>query len=91
MWTVRETRAAQKAINRLQPEIKKKYTLWLNIVRQSGPQGLRPIPGFHDEALVGNRSGMRSSRLNDAWRVIYSVEADTVTVEVENVTHHDYR
>ena len=85
------TRAAQKAIDKLQPHVRRKYTLWLAIVRQQGPHGLRAIPGSNDEALGGNRAGQRSSRLNDAWRVIYTVYADIITVAVEDVTHHDYR
>lgn len=57
----------------------------------SGPQGLRVIKGFHDEALSGDWKGSRSSRLNEQWRVIYSVKADVITVQVVRVTPHDYR
>jgi len=37
----------------------------------SGPPGLRLIKGFHDEALLGERQGYRSSRFGLQWRVIY--------------------
>lgn len=57
----------------------------------SGPQGLRATRGFRDEALSGKSKGFRSSRLSQQWRVIYTVEADVMTVEVVRVTPHDYR
>jgi addiction module RelE/StbE family toxin len=57
----------------------------------SGPQGLRAIKGFRDEALSGDWKGYRSSRLNEQWRVIYQVVADTLLVQVVRVTPHDYR
>ncbi len=49
------------------------------------------IRGFRDEALSGDWKGHRSSRLNEQWRVIYSVEADVMIVQVVRVTPHDYR
>ena len=57
----------------------------------SGPQGLRLIKGFHDEALRGEWKGHRSSRLGLQYRVIYKVEAEEVEVLVVDVTPHDYR
>ena len=57
----------------------------------SGPQGLRAIKGFRDEALSGDWKGYRSSRLNEQWRVIYQVVADALLVQVVRVTPHDYR
>ena len=64
---------------------------WKDIATISGPDGLRAIRGFHDEALAGEWKGCRSSRLNEQWRVIYSVEAGVMTVLVIRVTPHDYR
>ena len=57
----------------------------------SGPQGLRAITGFHDEALKGERKGQRSSRLNEQYRVIYEISAKEVLVYVLELTAHDYR
>lgn len=91
MWTVRETRAAAKALDKAPAEVQRKYDAWLQIVRLQGPQGLRGIKGFHDEALKGKLQGLRSSRLNQQWRVIYSVDGDAVTVTVENIDPHTYR
>ena len=91
MWTVVEEKAATKAIDKLPPRAAEKYAFWLAIVKQSGPQGLRAIKGFHDEKLGGKMAHLRSSRLTLQWRVIYSVQASMVTVTVEQVTPHTYR
>ena len=65
--------------------------MWKDIVRVSGPQGLRAIKGFHDEALRGEWKGHRSSRLGQQYRVIYQVEAQEIVVYVMELTAHDYR
>lgn len=72
-------------------EILMRYEKWKDIARLSGPQGLRAIKGFHDEALAGEWKGHRSSRLGLQWRVIYRVVADALLVQVIQVTPHDYR
>jgi len=66
-------------------------TASLRLARFSGPEGLKQIRGFRDEALRGHWQGHRSSRLNLQYRVIYRVEQDRVIVEVVAVTPHDYR
>ncbi len=93
MWTILEHRQADKELSsgRVPAEILKRYEKWKDIAMLSGPQGLRAIKGFRDEALSGDRKGFRSSRLNEQWRVIYSVEAAVMTVQVVRVTPHDYR
>src|SRR5438552_704520 len=69
MWAVFESDEARKALDKAPAEIAAKYEFWKAIVRQSGPVGLRPMKGFHDEALRGEWSGYRSSRLSRQWRV----------------------
>jgi mRNA-degrading endonuclease YafQ of YafQ-DinJ toxin-antitoxin module len=91
MWTIREERAAAKALDKLPHRVAEKYAFWCTVVRQSGPQGLRALKSFHDEALSGEWAGHRSSRLSLQWRVIYRAEATAVTVYVEKITAHDYR
>jgi addiction module RelE/StbE family toxin len=91
MWNVVETHGAAKALDRAPAEVRRNYDAWLQIVRLRGLQGLRAIKGFHDESLAGKWKGYRSSRLNRQWRVIYNVDRDTITVEVTDVTAHDYR
>lgn len=72
-------------------EILKRYEKWKDIAMLSGPQGLRVIKGFHDEALSGKWKGYRSSRLGLQWRVIYRVVANALLIQVVEVTPHDYR
>lgn len=91
MWEVFEHRRAVRRLDRLPVDILARYEKWKDIVRVSGPQGLRLIKGFHDEALRGEWKGHRSSRLNQQYRVIYRVEAERVEVLVVDVTAHDYR
>lgn len=93
MWKVVEHRQADKELSsgRVPLEILKRYEKWKDIAMLSGPQGLRAIKGFKDEALRGEWKGFRSSRLNEQWRVIYSVEANVMIVQVVRVSPHDYR
>jgi plasmid maintenance system killer protein len=91
MWTIVEERDAAKALDKLQPDLAEKYAFWCAVVRQSGPSGLRSIKSFHDEKPAGKLAHLRSSRLNQQWRILYRVEADVVTVYVERSSPHDYR
>ena len=92
MWEIEEHRRVDKQLSGAVPiEILKRYEKWKDIVRLSGPQGLRAIKGFHDEALTGEWKGCRSSRLGLQWRAIYQVVAARVLIQVIQVTAHDYR
>lgn len=93
MWRIEEHRQADKELSsgRVPIDILKRYEKWKDIAMLSGPQGLRAIRGFRDEALSGDWKGYRSSRLNEQWRVIYRVVADALLVQVVRVTPHDYR
>ncbi|TWI75317.1 addiction module RelE/StbE family toxin [Desulfobotulus alkaliphilus] len=91
MWNIFEHKSVDKCLASAPVEVLQRYEKWKDIVRISGPQGLRLIRGFHDEALNGNWKGFRSSRLNIKYRVIYKVEKDHLLVQVERVTPHDYR
>ena len=93
MWRIEELRLVDKELSsgRVPLEILKRYEKWKDIAMLSGPQGLRAIKGFRDEALSGDWKGYRSSRLNEQWRVIYQVVADALLVQVLRVTPHDYR
>ncbi len=91
MWEILEHRRTWKKLDRLPLDILKRYEKWKDIVRLSGPLGLRQIKGFNDEALRGEWRGHRSSRLSLQYRVIYRIEQEKVLVEVVSVTAHDYR
>lgn len=60
MWTILEHKRLAKAIAGAPPQVQEKYEFWKNVVRHSGPDGLRGIKGFHDEALKGELHGSRS-------------------------------
>ena len=91
MWTVLEHRRVQRRFRRIPVEVLKRYEKWKDVVEVSGPQGLRSIKGFHDEALRGTWHSCRSSRLNRQYRVIYRIQHREILVEVIDVTAHDYK
>jgi proteic killer suppression protein len=91
VWEVYEHRRIGRRVQRLPVEMVKRYEKWKDIVRISGPAGLRLIKGFHDEALRGEWGGHRSSRLGLQYRVIYRVVGQEILVEVIDITAHDYR
>lgn len=91
MWEVYEHKRVGRQLRKLLAEILKRYEKWKDIVTISGPQGLRAIKGFRDEALSGEWNGHRSSRLNQQYRVLYRVESDRILVKVVSITAHDYR
>jgi addiction module RelE/StbE family toxin len=91
MWVILEHGRLDRQVARMPRGVLKRYEKWKDIVRLSGPPGVRLIKGFHDEALAGKWKGFRSSRVGDQWRVIYRVDAEQVTYYVESITAHDYR
>ena len=91
MWQVLEHKRLDRKFKSLPVEILKRYEKWKDIVRISGPAGLRVIRGFNDEALRGQWQGSRSSRLGQKYRVTYIVESEKVLVKVIDLTPHDYR
>ncbi len=91
MWRIREHRSIDKILAKLPLHVVKKYELWKDIVFRHGPDKLREFPGFHDEKLMGELAGQRSSRLNIQYRVIYSIEKETITVYAIDITPHNYK
>ncbi|MBN1555921.1 MAG: type II toxin-antitoxin system mRNA interferase toxin, RelE/StbE family [Phycisphaerae bacterium] len=91
MWEIYEHTSLAKKLSSIPKEILKRYEKWKDIVRISGPQGLRSIKGFHDESLKGKWKGYRSSRLGLQYRVLYRIENKKLYVQVLDVNPHDYR
>ena len=91
MWRILEHRRVSRSLGKLPIEILKRYEKWKDIVRLSGPSGLRVIKGFRDEALRGEWRGHRASRLGQRYRIIYRIEREEVVVKVIDLTAHDYR
>ncbi|MDA0323656.1 MAG: type II toxin-antitoxin system mRNA interferase toxin, RelE/StbE family [Verrucomicrobia bacterium] len=91
MWEIYEHRSVVRKLPRIPIEVLKRYEKWKDIVTISGPEGLRWIMGFHDEALRGEWQGCRSSRLGLKYRLIYRIEDEKLYVQVVDITAHDYR
>jgi mRNA-degrading endonuclease RelE of RelBE toxin-antitoxin system len=90
MWHIREHHKLNKVVEKLPLQVVKKYELWKNIVFRNGPDKLQGFPGFLDEKLKGEHEGKRSSRLNIQYRVIYSVEKETIMIYIIDITTHNY-
>ena len=91
MWEIYEHRTLVRKLPKLPLEILKRYEKWKDIVTISGPEGLRLIKGFHDEALRGEWRGHRSSRVGLQYRLIYRIEKKKFYVQMIKITPHDYR
>jgi len=91
MWSVYEKKTALKNIKKAPSDVTVRYEAWKRIVELQGPNGLRLIKGFHDEALKGQWKDFRSSRLGKQWRVIYKVGKGQLEVFVFELTPHEYR
>lgn len=90
MWEIYERRHVHKTLKKVPKEVLIRYETWKRIVELQGPNGLKLIKGFHDEALKGKWKGFRSSRLGIQWRVIYKVRKDYLEVYVFEIIPHDY-
>ena len=90
MWKIAEHKKISKIWQYIPIEIQKRYEKWKDIVRLSGPQGLREIKGFHDEILRGKLFGLRSSRLGIKWMVFYKIDKETIYIHVIDINPHEY-
>ena len=62
------------------------------IVLRAAPddRSLRNWKSLHYERLKGNRDGLRSIRLNDQFRMVFSLDEGTVPPTITIVTIEDY-
>jgi len=90
--TVFLSRRALKDLKKVPRHILVKFDLWVEIIETDGYEAMKKIKGFHDHALVGDRKGQRSSYLSRSWRVIYTFDhvTDSLQIEVLEVNNHDY-
>ena len=79
---------AERQLRKLPWNIKEALLAWIWIVEIDGLEKIRAIRGYRDEALKGNRKGQRSSRLNRAYRVIYTENG--IILEILEVNKHEY-
>ena len=73
MWTIVEHRRVGRQIDTLPRKALIRYETWKDIVSLSGPEGVRRIEGFVDEAVPGKKKGRRQSRFSAGCRVVYRV------------------
>jgi proteic killer suppression protein len=90
--TVTITKHAQKDLKKIPRHILVQFDLWVEVIETEGFKVMQKIKGYNDHALVGDRKGQRSSYLSRSWRVIYTLDDKTksINVEVLEVNHHDY-
>jgi len=91
MWVVYETKSVTKSLKKLPIHIRRKYKVWIEVVKNGGSRNLQNFPGFSDEGLQGELRECRSSRLNIQYRVIYSEKKDIREIVVIKVTPHEYK
>ena len=86
------SRRAEKQLRKVPRHVVDKLLAWVQLVVQEGLAEARKIPGYHDEALRGERAGQRSIRLSRAYRAIYVVadRASVSFVVLKEVSKHDY-
>lgn len=89
---VRLSRNAEKQLRKVPLHVVEKLHVWVELVCNEGLAEARKIPGYHDEALRGKRTGQRSIRLSRAYRAIYEqlTEGTLECVSVEEVSKHEY-
>ena len=91
MWEIYEHNSLVRKFPKIPNEVLKRYEKWKDIVTISGPEGLRLIKGFRDEALQGKWRGCRSSRLSLQYRLICKIEKKKFYVRVIDINPHDCR
>ena len=90
--TVTIAKHVQKDMKKIPRHILVQFDLWVEVIEMEGYKAMQKIKGYNDHALVGDRKGERSSYLSRSWRVIYTLDDKTnsINVEVLEVNHHDY-
>jgi len=91
MWTIELNRKVSKSLKKLPYDVQVNFDIWADAAAVEGPQELRQVAGFRDEALKGIWKGYRSSRLSKQYRVIYQVRKEIVSILVIDVSAHDYK
>ena len=83
-----EGKASDKK-HRFQPQIVRKYTRTIDLMKQlSNVMGLTQYGGLHYEALHGDKEGLSSVRVNNQYRIefIENMEAGKQIATICNIT-----
>jgi proteic killer suppression protein len=85
------SKLASKQLEKLPDHICEAFDAWTEKVIYLGLQEVRKVPGYHDEALQGERFGQRSVRLNRSYRVIYKIiKNEVLIICILEVNKHNY-
>ena len=93
---VEVSKKAKKQLRKLPSFVLKSFFVWVASIETKGLMETRRVGGYNDEALRGKLKGLRSVRMNDAYRAYYVVEDrkrdDKIikVVFVERVDKHEY-
>ena len=75
--------------HRFQPQIVRKYTRTIDLMKQlPNVMGLTQYGGLHYEVLHGDKEGLSSVRVNDQYRIEFRevLEGDKTIAEVVSIT-----
>lgn len=81
--------------HRFQPDIVRRYQKAINLKGASSIEALWPIRSLHYEVLSGDKAGLSSVKVNDQYRVEFSVTLNenepilTICNVVELSNHYD--
>ena len=83
---------AERQLKKLPKHSVAAYFTWVKTVELDGLEATRKLPGYHDEALKGERRGQRSVRLSKGYRVIYEImeNGELLLIAVQEINKHDY-
>jgi len=85
------SKAVTKVLRQVPKHIVLKLHDWVEDVEERGLEKVRRIPGYHDEPCKGKLEGLRSIRLNIAYRAYYRILKSKVQfVLVEMLDKHEY-
>jgi proteic killer suppression protein len=93
MTTVIISKMAKKQMRKISNEILESAFEWILIVEEIGIESARKRGGngLHDEPLKGELKGLRSIRLNRAWRLYYKeVDGIPKIISIERIDKHEY-
>ena len=82
-----------KGLIKLPVQVRARLQIWVDQVQHHGLEHVRKTPGYHDESIhVGPHAGLRSIRLNNAWRAFYVIKSEGTAafVSVDEINKHEY-